>query len=159
MFVGAELAVAVPFGIAKNALDLAVADGGLIAESRRAVEEGLVFLMPVGPRGSHGPARDVLVRLLPGRGVGETFVVPLRWEATGAAGRLFPVLDANLELVAAGKSGSRLSIAASYQPPLGKVGATIDRAGMSMIASATMDALLREVSAQLQYWARSATSR
>ncbi len=54
MFVEAELLVPLPLGVAKEALDGAVADGGLVAESRRAVQEGLVFLMPVGPRGSQG---------------------------------------------------------------------------------------------------------
>jgi hypothetical protein len=158
MFVEAELPVGMSFHAAKKALGLAVADGGLVAESRRAVDEGMVFLMPVGPRGSQRPAKDVSVRLLRGRAVGGRYVVPLRWEVTGSAGRLFPALDANLELVAAGELECRLAILASYQPPLGKVGETIDRAGMSVVAAATMSALLREIAAQLEYWARSGTS-
>jgi hypothetical protein len=154
MFVEAELAVPLPYGVAKDALDRAVADGGLVAESHRAVDEGLVFLMPVGPRGSHGPAKDVLVRFLPAHQVGGRYVLPLRWEVTGPTGSLFPTLDGNLELVAGGEAVSRLSIVASYDPPLGRLGATIDRAGMSRIASATMTALLREVASQLVHWAR-----
>jgi hypothetical protein len=152
VFVEAELAIPMPLGIAKDALDRAVGDGGLVAESRRAVDEGLVFVVPVGPRGSRAPAKDVLVRLLPVRQAGEGYVLPLRWEVTGPAERLFPALDGNLELVADGK-GSRLSIVASYAPPLGRLGTTMDRAGMSRIASATMNAFIREVAAQLGYWA------
>ena len=142
-----------PLGVAKEALDRAVADSGLVAESRRAVDEGLVFLMPVGPRGSHGPSKDVLVRFLPARPVGGRYVLPLRWEVTGSTGRLFPTLDGNLELVADGEAVSRLSIVASYDPPLGRLGVTLDRAGMSRVASATMQALLREVASQLGHWA------
>jgi hypothetical protein len=142
--------------MAKDALDRAVADGGLVAESRRAVDEGLVFVMPVGPRGSRAPAKDVLVRLLPVRQTGESFILPLRWEVTGPAERLFPALDGNLELTADGTANCRLSIVASYAPPLGRLGTTMDRAGMSRIASATMAAFLREVAAQLGHWAESA---
>jgi hypothetical protein len=158
MFVEAEVPVPMPFDDAKKALDLAVADGGLVAESRRAVDEGLVFLMPVGPRGSHRPARDVSVRLLPGRMVSESFVVPLRWEVTGPGGRLFPALDANLELARGADAESRLSIVASYKPPLGKVGTTVDRAGLWRVASATMTALLHEITVQLANWPRLNTS-
>jgi hypothetical protein len=154
MFVEAELTVALPFGVAKGALDRAMADGGLVAESRRAVEDGLVFLMPVGPRGSQGPAREVRVRLLAGRWVGESFAVPLRWEVPGPTGRLFPALDANLGLAATDPDESRLSIIGCYEPPFGRLGATVDRAGLSRVAAATMTALLREVEAQLGRWAR-----
>ena len=121
------------------------------------VDEGLVFVVPVGPRGSRGPAKDVLVRLLPVRQVGERYVLPLRWEVTGPAERLFPTLDGNLELFADGKATSRLSIVASYAPPLGRLGVTIDRAGMSRIASATMTAFVREVASQLCQWVKSPT--
>ena len=39
-----------PLAVAKEALDRAVTDSGLVAESRRSVDEGLVLLMPVGVR-------------------------------------------------------------------------------------------------------------
>jgi hypothetical protein len=152
MFVEAELLVPLPFDAAKKALDRAVTNGGLVAESRRAVEEGLVFVMPVGPRGSQGPAKDVLVRLLPAHQSGDGYLLAVRWEVTGPAGQLFPTLDGNLELAADGLM-SRLSIVATYNPPLGRLGVTIDRAIMSRVASATMTALLREVGAQLRHWA------
>jgi hypothetical protein len=153
VFVEAELPIALPFEVAKQSLDRALADGGLVAESRRAVEDGLVFVMPVGPRGAHRPSTQVIVKLLPSRRVGESLVIPLRWEVTGPAGALFPALDANLELRAVNPVMSRLLVIGRYEPPLGRLGATIDRAGMSKIASATMTALLRELEAQLRRWA------
>jgi hypothetical protein len=149
MFVEADLLMPLAFDPARRALDEAMADGGLVTESRRALEDGLVFVMPVGPRGSRKPAQEVVVRLLPGRLVGPIFIVPLRWELAGSAGRLFPALDANLELVAVDHLTSRLSITGRYEPPLGKLGVVIDRAGMSKVASATMSALLTEISARL----------
>jgi hypothetical protein len=68
MFVQADLPLAMSFRAAAAALDQAIADGGLVGESRRALADGLEFVMPVGPRGSrHFPAREVIVRLLPAR--------------------------------------------------------------------------------------------
>ena len=103
--------------------------------------------------GARGPSTEVTVSLLPGRFVGESLVIPLRWEVTGLAGALFPALDANLELRAVDAAMSRLSVIGRYEPPLGRVGATIDRVGLSKVASATMTALLRELATQLSRWA------
>jgi hypothetical protein len=152
VFVEAELSIALTFDVAKRALDRALADGGLVAESRRAVEDGLVFVMPVGPRGARRPSTQVMVKLLPSRPVGESLVVPLRWEVAGPAGVLFPALDANLELRAVNALMSQLLVIGRYEPPLGRLGATMDRAVMSKVASATMTALLRELETQLRRW-------
>jgi hypothetical protein len=89
MFVKADLTVGIPSSAAREALQRALADGGLVAESHRAVADGLVFVMSVGPRGSHVPAREVVVRLLAGHYVDQRFLVPLRWEATGPGGECF----------------------------------------------------------------------
>ena len=90
---------------------------------------------------------------MPSRRVGESLVIPLRWEVTGHAGALFPALDANLELRAVNPAMSQLLVIGRYEPPLGRLGATMDRAGMSKVASATMTALLRELETQLRRWA------
>jgi hypothetical protein len=151
MFVQADLPLALPFDAAARALDRAMADGGLVSESRRAMADGLEFVMPVGPRGSHFPGKQVVVHLLPARRVGQRLVVALRWETTGPTGRLFPALDADLELAAGEDPAmSRLSIIGRYRPPLATVGETLDRVVMSKVASATMTAVLREVATQLQ---------
>jgi hypothetical protein len=154
MFVEAELTLLSPLEVVKEALSRAIDDGGLVAQSRRALEEGLVFIMPVGPRGSHRPSRDVVVRLLPMRQIGERYVLPLRWEVPGSSSRLFPALDADLELCAEGPDCCRLSVMGRYEPPLGKVGSGLDRAGLSRLALATMASLLREIRAQLEQQAR-----
>ena len=151
MFVQADLPLASSFPAAAAALDHAIADGGLVEESRRAMAGGLEFLMPVGPRGSrHFPAREVIVRLLPARRLDQRVLVDLRWETIGATGRMFPASDAILQLAAAEDPNvSRLSIIGRYQPPLARLGQTLDSVVMSTVASATMSAMLREVAAQL----------
>jgi hypothetical protein len=75
----------------------------------------------------------------------DTMVLPLRWEATGAAGRLFPVLDANLVLVPSGEEHSTLTLTGAYRPPLGSVGAALDRALLNRAAAATMRSLVSQV--------------
>ena len=149
MFVEAHLPLPMPLAAARVALERALADGGLIAESQHAYDEGLIYLMSVGPR-VRGPHKRVLVKLLPSRLVGSTTVVPLRWEATGATGRLFPSLDANLGLTAAGDLTTVVSLYGRYEPPLGQVGASLDRTLLSGTATATAEALLRQVVDRLQ---------
>ena len=150
MFVETHGVVPLPLTTARAALDRALADGGLVEESRRAYAEGVAFLMRVGPRGAHGPAKQVLVQVLPSREVGSTVVVPLRWQATGSTGRLFPALDANLGLTEAGETATLLSIVGRYAPPLGRLGPVLDRAVMARAANGTAEALVREVVAKLR---------
>jgi len=154
VFVEAHSPLSLPFNTARAALDAALADGGLIEESRRAAEEGASFLMRVGPGGSRGLAKQVLVEVLPFDWVGRKGVVPLRWRPTGTAGRLFPSLEANLTISEADDSSSSVSIVASYEPPLDGVGAGLDRIVLSRAAVATMTALLREIITKLNSTAR-----
>jgi len=153
MFISADRQVALPFETAADALERAMSDGGLVSESRRAISDGLEFVMPVGPRGSHFPSREVIVHMLPARRSDGRMVVALRWETTGPTGRLFPALDADLQLEEGEDAGSsKLSIIGRYQAPLGPFGETLDRVVMFKVASATMTAMLREVATRLEYW-------
>jgi hypothetical protein len=149
VFIRAELKIPLPLGIARKALDQALADGGLVAESRRALTDNPDLLMSVGPLGGSGLlAKDVLVHALPSRAVGTVIVVPLRWQAVGPMGRLFPALDANLNLVSSG-TDTLLSIVGSYQPPLGRFGRVLDRVAMQDVANATLHALASDVADQI----------
>jgi len=154
VFVEVDSPLLLPFNAAHAALDAAVADGGLTEESRRAAEEGASFLIRVGPGGSRGFAKQVLVEVLPFECVGRKVVVPLRWRPTGTASRLFPSLEANLTISGDEGSVSLISIVASYQPPLDAVGAGLDRILLSRAARATLTALLREIVAKLNSTAR-----
>lgn len=74
-----------------------------------------------------------------------TTTVALRWEATGASGGLFPVLDANICLSPAGEQSARLALSGSYRPPFGRVGAALDTVILGRVAAATIDALLHSI--------------
>jgi hypothetical protein len=76
--------------------------------------------------------------------------IPIAWRATGPSG-LFPVLDAELEFASLGSELTQLSLSGRYQPPLGLVGRTIDKALLSRVAEATIkdfvDRLARAIEA------------
>jgi hypothetical protein len=97
------------------------------------------MLIRVGPFGAvPGLSKLVSARFLdPVRGSG-SMTVPLRWEATGMGGDLFPVFDGDLVLTAEDEGRSRLRLVGSYRPPLGRTGATLDRAVMGRVADATV---------------------
>jgi hypothetical protein len=73
----------------------------------------------------------------------------LYWEATGAAGGLFPALDADLTLMAKGQEQTQLRLHSYYRSPLGCLGAGLDRAVMHRVASGTARALVRSVAGAL----------
>lgn len=81
--------------------------------------------------------------------VGQTWI-PISWRATGPAA-LFPVLEGELELASLGAHLTQLSLNGRYQPPLGPVGRTIDKALLSRVAEATIkdfvDRLARAIEA------------
>lgn len=150
MFISGERVIPMPLDAARSALDRALADGGLVLESERAFEDGMEYVMRV--RASRGGvvSKKVRVAVLPSREVGNAIVVPLRWEATGPAGRLFPALDANVELTAADPGSTRLTVNGCYDPPLGVVGEMIDRALLSLAAQRTADTLVVDIADKMR---------
>lgn len=69
----------------------------------------------------------------------------LRWEATGIAGDLFPVLDGDFTLAPGGAGAARLALAGVYRPPMGWLGARLGEVVLHRVADATFNALLRSV--------------
>ena len=80
---------------------------------------------------------------------GESAVLALRWEATGPGSGLFPALDADIWLTPAGEHSTRLSLAGVYRPPLGALGAGLDKAVFHRVADATVRSLLARVAGAL----------
>ena len=116
---------------------------------QRLGESGALFTPSADglrPRsGPGGPGR----RLQAGPGAGPRAVldglvgrVGLRWEATGAGGGLFPVLDADLTLADLGGEGHAGGAGRVCRPPFGVLGQALDRAGLHRVAVATIRVFL-----------------
>jgi len=82
--------------------------------------------------------------------IGEPYVIPTKtmlpiaWRAT-AAERIFPQLEADIEIAALGAGRTQLSISARYRPPLGPVGRALDKAMLHRVAEATVKDFLDRV--------------
>jgi hypothetical protein len=81
---------------------------------------------------------------------GEGFVVPLSWWATGAQ-RLFPTLDADLEVMPMGPDQAMLTLMGRYQPPLGPVGRGLDRLLLHRVAESCVRSFLHRAAASLEH--------
>jgi hypothetical protein len=146
MFVADEVLLDLSFAAAVAQLT-EMARGGLLTRvSQGAYGDGLTGLARVGTLGAApGMSKLVELHLLDVVTRGESAVLPLRWQATGPGGRLFPALDADLALTPAAEHATRLSLAGAYRPPLGTVGAGLDTAIFHNVAQAKMRSLLTRV--------------
>ncbi len=146
MFASHEVTVDASYEVSSARLVHLINRGALLDVSEAAYRGGLQGLVRVGPfGGTPGVSKLVRVRALDPIRRGVTLTVPLRWEATGLTGELFPVLDADLTLMRDGADRSRLGLVGSYRPPLGRAGIVLDRAVMGRVAAATIRSLLDEL--------------
>lgn len=122
----------------------ATSDDWLPGIARDANHRGDVLLAEVGFGGDVRLARTVAIELGELVRMPSKTVVPLRWQATGAAG-LFPALDADLEIAPLGPHRTQLAMSARYVPPLGALGRAIDRAMLFRVAEATLKDFLDRV--------------
>ena len=150
MFARQEVAVDLDFPTAKARLALLMRGDWLEGLSQDAYAEGLSGQVRVGPFGPVlGMSKLVQVRMLDPVPHEDVVVVPLRWEATGRMGRLFPVLDANLTLAADEHGKAVLRFAGVYRPPLAGVGEDLDRIVLHRVADATVRSLLTRIAGLL----------
>jgi hypothetical protein len=149
MFARRDLRLALSFEAGRARLVNLLRDGGLAGASHAAYAAGLAVIR-VGPLGNvPGASKLVRVRFLDPADHDGLLQVGLRWEATGIAGDLFPVLDGDLTLTPAGAGTARLVLAGVYRPPLGWLGARLDVAVLHKVADATFSAFLRSVAGTL----------
>jgi hypothetical protein len=149
MFVRRDLRFALSFEAGRVRLLNLLGDGGLAGASHTAYEAGIAVIR-VGPLDSvPGAGKLVRVRFLEPADHDGLLQVGLRWEATGIAGDLFPVLDGDLTLTPAGPDAARLELAGVYRPPLGWLGARLDAAGLHKVADASFGTFLRSVAGTL----------
>ncbi len=144
MFIQARVVVGLPFQGAREPWQHVRAC--LAVASNEAYEAGMVVLVRVGPFGDlPGASKKVQLQLLDPVPTETGIRLPLRWIATGASGHLFPALDADLEFSAVNARTSELQITARYEPPLGPLGARLDRALLRLAAEATLRSFLRHL--------------
>src|SRR5947207_7825546 len=139
VFVSGERVLDVSIGVAQLRLANLAQGGWLSGASQVAYQGGIDHLARVGPLGDlPGASRLVRVQFVDPVYRDGAMTLGVRWEATGVTGGLFPVLDANIRL--SGKSGrsSQMVLTASYRPPLGAAGASLDRLLLHRVATATI---------------------
>jgi hypothetical protein len=150
MFVWHEQPLALDFPTAREKFALLVHGGWLDGVSQDAYSEGISGLLRVGPFGrAPGLSKQVRLQLLEPVPHDDEVILPIRWEATGAMTRLFPVLDANLALMRGQAGTAVLRLAGSYRPPLDGVGAELDQFALHRVADATIRSLLRRIAGTL----------
>ena len=160
MFAGDEVRLEVSFNAAQARLANLIRGGSLVSASQHAYGEGITGLVRVGPLGAApGISRIVEVRFRELVARGDTAVLALRWETLGPGGKLFPALDADITLTPAGEQATLLTMGGAYRPPLGALGAQIDRAILRRAAAATIRSFINRVAEAIADPVRAAEPR
>ena len=139
----AETVAEVGFDAARPRL-MGLAQGGWLADaSREAFGELGRGLARVGPV----PAVSRLVEVQFGAMAthSRSAVLPLRWQAAGTGGGLFPALDADIMVAPYGESRTLIALTGVYRAPLGPVGAALDRVVLRRVAVATVRRFVQRV--------------
>ena len=142
VFVSEEASLDVSFPVAQARLTGLIRGGLLGSASAQAYRDGIT-----------GLARLVQVHFQDPRATGESARLALRWEAAGPGGGLFPVLDADITLTAAGKHSTTVTLTGAYRP---SPGSELDRAILRQVATATIRAFLYRVTEAISHPARAA---
>lgn len=126
-------------------------DGAWLAPlASAATKDGEALRMRIGPTWAAGSfSREVRVTLGPSRERDDALVIPLAWESNELRS-LFPLLEGDIELAPLGPYSCRVTLAASYVPPLGELGARLDHALLHRAAASTVRSFLSRVVANLQ---------
>ena len=148
MFVCEDVRLEIGFEVARDRL--AKLDRWFLTASNDAYAKGITGVVRVGPGGTAaGLSKVVEVRFQNLAGRDDDAGLALRWEVRGLGGRLFPVLDADLTLTSAETNATVLALAGVYRPPLGSLGAELDRLVLHRLAEATIRDFLQRVAAAL----------
>ena len=101
-----------------------------------AYREGEELRAKVGPSvGGHAKEVKLVIGIAEIHRTG--LVYPISWTAVGAQA-LFPKLTGELVLSHVGPEQTRLSLEATYQPPMGPLGRVVDRVVLGRFAESTV---------------------
>lgn len=122
----------------------------LVPLAHAATDDGDTALVRLGP-GSLGTRAGVVTRIRLGACTrrGNGVFVPMRWEAASHSG-LFPVLDGDLDLSPLDGAGCRISLNASYRPPLEGLGRVLDTIVLHRVAESTVRSFLQRLAGSLE---------
>jgi carbon monoxide dehydrogenase subunit G len=135
MFTGDEVVLDVGFAAARARLANLTRSDLLRSASDDAYGAGIAGLARVG---ALGLTKVVRVQTRELAETDRSAGIAVRWEATGPGGGLFPALDADIRLFPQGEQTTLLVLSGVYRPPLGSLGAALDRAALHRIATATI---------------------
>lgn len=151
MFVREEVRLTLSFPTAHAGLTALAQDSQLLTASRAAYSDGVAGLARVGPPGSWpGLSKLVMIHVGDVSASDGLARLPLRWEATGPGSSLFPALDADISLSPDGTNVTELTLTGVYRPPLGSLGAMLDRVVLSRVAAATVRGFLGQLAQALE---------
>src|SRR5215472_9268650 len=104
MFIAHSRLLDLPLSSAQARLASLVGDGGVWRSAETAYASGIAPVIRVGPFGDiPGATKLVRIQFTDPRYRDGGMTLGMRWEATGTAGALFPVLDADLSLASEGE--------------------------------------------------------
>jgi hypothetical protein len=151
MFLSDQRMLTIGISAAQARLANLAHDGWLGEASEAAYQGGIDHLPRVGPLGDWpGLSRRVRVQFLDPVDRDNSVTIGMRWETVGFTGGLFPVLDANITLTTEGEEGTLMTLTAVYRPPLGALGAGLDRVLLHRVAAATVHSLMTSMARALE---------
>jgi hypothetical protein len=118
-----------------------------LASKAGAMSDALLAEVGFGTNGTR-VEKKVLLRVHPPITFPSRLLLPIQWRPSSAHG-LFPELHADLEIAPMGPRRTHLSISARYEPPLGVLGRTLDRAMLHRVAELTVKDFLDRTAAAL----------
>jgi len=149
VFVGDQILLDVSFDAARRQLRRLTADGLVLGASEYAYAAGITGLAEEA-RLAAAPARLAQVKpgdLMETSGCAR---LPLRWQATGPDGALFPALDADLTLSPAGQATTMLVLAGVYRLPR-PLAAALDPAIVRCLAAVSIRTFIARLACALTH--------
>ncbi len=105
-------------------------------------------LSPAGAAGEHAGGLARVVLLAPVES-DDTVTLPVRWEALGVMGHLYPVFEASLTLTSLGETRTALRLSGAFRLPLGDPWEPNDATLLHRAATATVRLLASALSTRL----------